>query len=172
MIARFIGGFVDMRWRSNRLIPKHRFDDTDESNRGTGLEAGRMLITSQRAEGSRQDAITNRQRSAARLGHRGRCHDSSSARDADLRGDLEVPEVWRHDGQELAFLVRSRQGRYPPIFRSKRIPISRPDDIRRILAIARQIERETTCAINSSLGALQSNESSTSRNQQLSRTTP
>jgi Uma2 family endonuclease len=48
---------------------------------------------------------------------------------------MKVPEIWRHDGQALEFLVRSRRGIYRPASRSKAFPFLEPEDIRRFLAL-------------------------------------
>jgi Uma2 family endonuclease len=48
---------------------------------------------------------------------------------------MKVPEIWRHDGQELVFLVRTRRGIYRPSARSKAFPFLAPEDIVQFLAL-------------------------------------
>jgi Uma2 family endonuclease len=46
---------------------------------------------------------------------------------------MKVPEIWCHDAQQLVFMVRTRQGRYRVVTRSKAFPFLEPDDIVRFL---------------------------------------
>jgi Uma2 family endonuclease len=52
-----------------------------------------------------------------------------------LFASMKVPEVWRHDGDELHFLIRSRGGQYRPAARSKAFPFLEPDDLVRFLEL-------------------------------------
>jgi Uma2 family endonuclease len=46
---------------------------------------------------------------------------------------LKVPEVWRHDGRDLAFFIRARSGVYRQSARSKAFPFLEPSDLTRFL---------------------------------------
>ena len=51
---------------------------------------------------------------------------------------MNVPEVWRHDGQTLAFLVRQSNGEYAAAAQSQAFPRATPADIERFLALRGQ----------------------------------
>ena len=60
-------------------------------------------------------------------------HTSSSIPRLPLYAKLGIPEVWRYDGKQLVFLLRSRTGVYKPISHSKALPPITPDDILKFL---------------------------------------
>jgi Uma2 family endonuclease len=53
---------------------------------------------------------------------------------------LRVPEVWRFDGQNLAFFALDPQGRYTPISHSLAFPQLTPADLLRFLALRGQLD--------------------------------
>jgi Uma2 family endonuclease len=60
---------------------------------------------------------------------------STSKSKLSLLAAMKVPEIWRHDGNELVFLVRSRAGHYRETTRSRAFPFLQPIDITRFLAL-------------------------------------
>jgi Uma2 family endonuclease len=57
-----------------------------------------------------------------------------------LFASLGVPEVWRHDGQSLAFYRLGKRGKYRKINRSRELPIVTPRDISKFLNRAGSID--------------------------------
>jgi Uma2 family endonuclease len=64
----------------------------------------------------------------------------SSVKRMPLFASLGVPEVWRHDGQSLAFYRLGKRGKYRKINRSRELPIVTPRDISKFLNRAGSID--------------------------------
>ena len=64
---------------------------------------------------------------------------SSSRSREKLYAALKVPELWRHDGNDLVFFRRTRNGQYKAIARSLAFPFLTPADITRFLDQAESV---------------------------------